>query len=61
MLGLVVLFAGLSLTGCGGGGSTGSGGTTQPGTSADSYTVTVLGSDSSGKITSSASFTFTVN
>ena len=64
MLGMIVLFAFLAvgLLSCGGGGGTssgGGGGTSNPGTTAGSYTVTVTGT--AGSTTETTTVTLTVN
>jgi trimeric autotransporter adhesin len=62
MLGMFVFLAALTFSGCGGGGGNSGGGgtTTTPGTSADTYTVTVTAADSTGAISKTTTFTFTV-
>jgi subtilase family serine protease len=63
MLSVLILFAGLgvfgAISGCGGGGNT----VTQPvpGTTAGAYTITVTGTDATNNITTTATFTLTVN
>jgi hypothetical protein len=62
MLGMLVFFVALSggvlACGGGGGGSTGGGGTSNPGTTAGTYTVTVTGT--SGATTNTGTITLTV-
>ena len=61
LLGAFVLVAMLGvLSGCGGGGGGGGGGTSNPGTTAGTYTFTVKGTDSGG-VPQSATLTLTVN